>query len=91
MAGSLIVMGHRTSTNAYEYCVDNISDLELLPTRKNGVLIKGKTDECKGHIPSLGSVCLIMKTSQVFILTNDGWVELGCDCGCNSSTTTTTT
>jgi hypothetical protein len=25
----------------------------------------------------------------VFILTKDGWVELGCDCCCNNSTTTT--
>jgi hypothetical protein len=78
----------RTSTNEYEYYVDNLSDLNNLPTRSNGTLIQGKTEERQNDIPAVGSLCLVMTTSQVFILTSNGWTELGCDCNTTSTTTT---
>ena len=69
-------LSDRPTTNQYEYYVDDISDLNDLPTRVDGKLIKSKLDLYKNHIPAIGSVCLVINTSQVFCLSNNGWKEL---------------
>ena len=71
-------LSDRPTTNQYEYYVDDISDLNYLPTRKDGKLIPSVLEKYKSHIPAMGSLCLVINTSQVFCLSSNGWKEL-CD------------
>lgn len=79
MAVLLGRLSDRPSTNKYEYYVDNLEDLQSLPTRKNGVLIKSTLKKLESHLPAMGSLCLVICTSQVFCLSSDGWCELDGD------------
>ena len=72
-------LSDRPSTNKYEYYVDTLEDIQNLPTRKNGVLIKSNLKELESHLPAMGSLCLVICTSQVFCLSSDGWRELDTD------------
>lgn len=76
-------LSDRPTTNQYEYYVDDISDLNYLPTRKEGKLIPSVLEKYKSHIPAMSSLCLVINTSQVFCLSSNGWVEL---CDDNTST-----
>ena len=76
MAVLLGRLSDRPTTNQYEYYVDDISDLNDLPTRKNGQLVQSKLDLYKSHIPAIGSVCLVINSSQVFCLSSDGWKQI---------------
>lgn len=75
MSGILNRLADRTATNQHDFFVDTLSDLLTLPTRENGILIKGTADWCKDYLPPISSTCFVMETSQVFVLTSNGWKE----------------
>lgn len=70
MAGIKVMNGDSYNVPVAEFRVDTEADVDLLPTTTE----QGKADWCDdGHLPPVGSVCLVMETGNVYFLKSTGW------------------
>lgn len=75
MSGIIDQIAKRPNTNKYEFTVDNVDDIQYLPTINNGKLIKGTAEWCDCYAP-FGSTCFVISNSSLYILGSTGWKEV---------------